>query len=147
MLQSDIDHFLADEKFFVNNQVAFQRMGSKDSFKLQDRRGVERYILDVLRRGHYRLTRCTYNERVHTSEVLLRLCMNDKPHRNPPPDGRIIAGPHLHIATQKFGDSMAYPLEEIEPEAANHLDDMPWIFNWFCAYAHIHEPEQMQRSF
>jgi hypothetical protein len=63
--------------------------------------------------------KCTFQlrEQQHKDKPLLRLDILGPAHPNPPGDfpytGEIIYCPHLHIAHPEYGDSIAYPLNNV----------------------------------
>src|SRR5947209_15909681 len=59
--------------------------------------GQEAFVFDVNRKlgKKYKLTKCTYQERYATIEILLRLDIEGPPHDNP--DGTTVPCPHLHV--------------------------------------------------
>lgn len=77
----------------------------------------EKYLMDINRK-RCTLKRITYQQRMRKSIVLLRLDIDNKPHKNP--DGSIIGGTHLHVYREGYNDTWAYPLDS---DVLNRLKD------------------------
>lgn len=73
----------------------------------------------------------------HLSDPLVRVDINTKAiHSNP--DGSIIRGSHVHIASEEYGDKMAYPVGSNEAMVViGRSADIPDIFESFKKYCHI----------
>ena len=75
----------------------------------------------------------------HFANPLIRIDLDAKAiHTNP--DGQLIKGEHIHIATSEYGDKFAWPLkdQDIIPQLAS-LDNVPEIFEAFREYCHIED--------
>lgn len=70
------------------------------------------------------------------SHTLVRVDLGEVRHTNP--DGTVVDGPHIHIATEEYGDRMAYPLREqnILVISGDSLKPMV-VFEAFRKYCHI----------
>lgn len=70
------------------------------------------------------------------SHTLVRVDLGEVRHTNP--DGQVIDGPHIHIATEEYGDRMAYPLSEqnILVISGGVMTPMA-VFEAFREYCHI----------
>jgi hypothetical protein len=97
------------------------------------------FILDV-NRNKYKLSKCTFQNRVKTIIPLVRLDVNANPHRNP--DGTEIGRTHIHIFSSSFGDKVAYELDNIPKNfpKSNFTDGQKSIkktFDEFVDYCNI----------
>lgn len=80
----------------------------------------EKYIIDINRKRAI-LSRCTFQQRVHNTFPLVRLDIDNKPHKNP--DGEKIEGNHIHIYKEGYNLTWAYPLDhEIIKSINPHFD-------------------------
>lgn len=91
-----------------------------------DRR--EKFTLDLSRRK-IELHRNKFQTRAREAIVLVRLDLNDTPHRNP--DGADVPGPHLHLYREGYGDSWAYPLPECFTDPADCMKTLQ-EFQQYC---------------
>ncbi len=66
-----------------------------------------KFTVDINRKRAI-LSRCTFQQRVYTSIPLIRLDIDNKPHRNP--DGEVLEGNHIHIYKEGYNLGWAYPL-------------------------------------
>lgn len=103
----------------------------------------ERFIIDINRKRAI-LSRCTFQQRVHTSIPLVRLDIDTKLHKNP--DGKIIEGNHIHIYKEGYNLAWAYPLNhkilnEINPNfditLFENISFHPITFINFCKFCNI----------
>ena len=75
-------------------------------------------------------TRKTTMQTRAASFPLLRLDIDDRGiHRNP--DGTIVNGSHLHVFSPKYGDKVAYPLENQDIICIDSEDAMQEVFEKF----------------
>lgn len=102
-----------------------------------------KFFIDINRKRAI-LTRCTFQQRVHTSIKLVRLDVDTKPHRNP--DNEIIGGIHIHVYKEGYNTSWAYPVDHefikrINPkfntERFNDITSHTNTFINFCAFCNI----------
>src|SRR5579884_2174025 len=98
--------FQLDKIRATNDPYDFPLAGEKLIIPLvsDDRR--EEFLLD-LTRGSIKLTKATYQNRVHQTVVLARLDIDGPPHGNP--DGEVIPCPHLHQYREGYADKWAVP--------------------------------------
>ena len=99
---SEIQDFLDEPKEFLDERLAMPINNEMASFRARGINTQSDYLIDINRKRCI-ITRITFQNRVETSVVLLRLDIDTKPHRNP--DGEIIGGTHLHIS-RKLRNSM-----------------------------------------
>jgi len=107
---------------------------------LQSVDGRERFLLDVYR-GQLRLDKCSYQERVETSIILIRLDVGGRPHTNP--DGTGIPGPHLHEYREGYDDRFARPAP---PELSAALGDLGTTLEGFLTHCNVQNPPGIQRG-
>ncbi len=105
-----------------------------------DRR--EMFVLDVYRgkRDLITLRKCTYQERLRSEVVLVRLDIG-KPHTNP--DGQEIPGPHVHTYREGFDDRWAEPVPRDRFPALNDLES---TLEHFLAYCNVQRVPAIQRG-
>lgn len=105
--------------------------------------GREKFQLDI-NRGRIRLTKCTYQERYQSINVLVRLDLDGPPHTNPevhvpprpfliPYNGSTLRTPHLHLYFEGYLDKWAIPL----PARFSNIDDLFTAFEDFCGFCNI----------
>lgn len=106
---NEIMEYLAEPKEFVEERLAFPP--NQDIAKLNGK-GINtraEYLVDINRKQCC-LVRITFQNRIEEHEILLRLDIKTKPHRNP--DGEVIDRTHLHIYREDYRDAWAYNLED-----------------------------------
>ena len=82
--------------------------GSDHAFNWKPKaEGHEQFIFDVNRKGQFRLTKCSYQERYANADLLIRLDVDGRPHVNP--DGADVPCPHLHQYREGFELRWAIP--------------------------------------
>jgi hypothetical protein len=108
LTQSETDALLALEKRCLHTgNLSLPVGGEKLVLNLESLGGREKFLLDV-NRGRIKLSQCTYQERVRTSIILVRLDLDGPEHTNP--DGEVLPCPHLHIYREGYGDKWAEAL-------------------------------------
>ncbi|MBF1354244.1 MAG: hypothetical protein HXM54_05955 [Megasphaera micronuciformis] len=98
---------LRESKHFTSTVIDFPCKGcvSLDLISWNNR---NRYLLDINRKSEIK-TRYTLQNRLRDSYILLRLDLDNKPHKNP--DNTKISGNHLHIFDKNDGSgSWAFEL-------------------------------------
>ncbi len=128
-----------EKKCVERSLFDFPRPGGKLRVPLLSVDGVTRFALDM-GRGSISLTKATYQNRVHSTVVLLRLDVDGPPHTNP--DGTEIACPHLHVYKEGYGDKWAYPV----PEDFASLADLWQTLHDFMQYCNITQIPVLQRG-
>lgn len=122
--------FPEQNEFLVLNAVSKNKPNTK-------------FLIDINRKRAI-LSRCSFQQRVHTSIQLLRLDIDNKPHRNP--DKKIIGGTHIHIYREGYNFTWAYPIDDeivknINPNfdinLFNDLTKHTNTFINFCAFCNI----------
>lgn len=106
---SEIQDFLDEPKEFLDERLAMPINNDMASFRARGINTQSDYLIDINRKRCI-ITRITFQNRVETSVVLLRLDIDTKPHRNP--DGEIVGGTHLHIYQENYETAWAYELED-----------------------------------
>ena len=88
-------------------QVRLLATDNREVFFLDVHEGARSSSLGL---GVYADTRKTKLQNRHANEPLVRIDIDEHAkHTNP--DGTIIRGSHVHVATKEFGDRIAYPLD------------------------------------
>ncbi len=119
--------------------------GEKITLPIESIDGREKFQLDISR-GRIRLTKCTYQERYQSINILVRLDLDGPPHPNPevnvvplqflaPYNGQTLKPPHLHLYVEGFLDKWAIPL----PKEFTAPNDLFTTFQEFCKYCNIIE--------
>lgn len=88
------------------------------------------FFLDISRQS-FNIKKITYQQRVFTTIVLLRLDLGYGGHRNP--DGIEIHGAHIHVYREGYGDKWAYKL----PECFSDTEDIYLTLDNFMDYCNI----------
>ena len=141
LAQAKIDALLSIPKGLVSpTPIAFPPAGQAIQLAAKSTDGREDFVIDVNRRGKIKLTRCTYQERYATVEILLRLDIDGPPHTNP--DGQTLPCPHLHVYREGEGDKWARPL----PSDFTDTADLVTTLQQFLAYCGIAPIPVIQRS-
>ena len=131
LTQNEIDYLLNLEKNYVGAQkFKYPTLGGRLNIQLTSADKNEDFILDITR-SHISLSKNTFQNRARGVIILLRLDLNPAPHRNP--DGKVVAGNHLHVYKEEFGDKYAYPL----PEEFIDCKDINDFLDKFMDYCHI----------
>ncbi|HLN01753.1 MAG TPA: hypothetical protein VK335_20865 [Bryobacteraceae bacterium] len=100
----------------------------------------ENFMLDVTR-ARIKLTKATYQNRARTAIILLRLDLDDPPHRNP--DSTEIPCPHLHIYREGYGDKWASPAPVTRYP---NTSDLVSTFEAFMQQCTIVDPPKIQKG-
>lgn len=102
LTQEEAEILLAMEKHRVNEEHSdFPMRGQSLTVPLQSADKREQFLLD-LSRGRIDLLKVKMQNRARQVVVLARIDLSGAPHRNP--DDQEIAGPHLHMYREGFGD-------------------------------------------
>jgi len=104
--QDEADALIAMEKHRVDDRVWLFAPGKRLAIPLTSTDKRENFILDMTR-YRIKITKATYQNRARQAVILMRLDIDDPPHRNP--DGQEIPCPHLHIYRDGFSDKWAIP--------------------------------------
>ena len=107
--QSDYFDLITTEKHFIDRDFNFPSKNQSITLDAEDEEN-NNYKVDINRKRAI-ITRCTYLERHPINNVLLRLDIDTKPHRNPH-TSEVIGGNHIHIYTNDYGDSIAVELDD-----------------------------------
>lgn len=108
IINSEYYKLIQNEKNYINEKFDFPGKDESITLDAEDA-SSNNYKIDINRK-RVRLTRCAYLERHPVNNVLLRLDIDTKPHKNPH-DGKKIGGYHIHIYTNDYGDSIALELD------------------------------------
>jgi hypothetical protein len=140
LTQQQADDLLALAKRLTSVQtINFPAPGSSIELDATDTGKRESFIIDVQRKGRIKITKCTYQERTHGTEILLRLDVDGPPHDNP--DGATILCPHMHVYQEGYDDKWAHPIE------TGHFDntsDLAITLKDFLKYCKISPIPQVQ---
>ncbi|SHK55137.1 DUF6978 family protein [Paramaledivibacter caminithermalis] len=142
LIQEIADNLIIMKKNIIDNDIVLPIPNDFIKINVASIDNKEKFILDVNRKGTFKLTRCTYQERYQTSIPLIRLDVDTKPHRNP--DNKVILGTHIHIYKEGYGDKWAFPLDEIENNCFTDLKNLTQTFLDFCQYCNIENIPSVQ---
>ena len=107
LTQQEIDYLLQVLKELNEKQpLIFPAAFDSKQYNIVSEDKRDKFIIDVNRKGHIKLTKCTFQERHQSGNILLRLDLDGRPHTNP--DRQEISCPHLHIIKEGYGTSWAY---------------------------------------
>ncbi|ADQ06578.1 putative Lj965 prophage protein [Caldicellulosiruptor hydrothermalis 108] len=142
LLEQELANYLIQtKKAILEKQIVFPMVDSSLTLNVVCLDNIsERLLIDINRKGTFKLTRCTYNERYQTVITLVRLDIDTKPHRNP--DGTVIGPNHIHIYKEGYGDKWAYPLEDFK--CFKNPKDLIQTFVDFCRFCNIVEIPTVQ---
>ncbi|MCL2137758.1 MAG: hypothetical protein FWH40_09660 [Coriobacteriia bacterium] len=142
--QSEADYLINMDKE-LNESVIIPMQGNKASYNAMSLSGREKFLLDINRTGVIKLTRCFFQERYQSNDILVRLDLDkSKPHKNP--DDKIIIGPHIHIYREGYGISYAYLLSDLVGYHFTDIDNLLQTIVEFCEYCHIETHGNIQGS-
>nr|WP_308667101.1 hypothetical protein [uncultured Allisonella sp.] len=126
LTNNDFMKFFKEQKSFKNLNANFPIEGNSVCLDAVGLSSKEKYLMDVNRK-RCTLSRITYQQRMKKSIVLLRLDIDNKPHKNP--DGNVIPGTHLHVYREGFNDAWAYPLDSDELKVLAHDFDFKGLIS------------------
>lgn len=131
MTKEEARLFLEAEKHVKNNvPYDFPVPGKQLCVELFAKNPRAEFLLDISR-GHIKLTKHTFQNRVFKAIVLARLDIDGNPHRNP--DGEEIGKTHIHLYDEDFGDKWAYSL----PSCFTDPSDIFLTLDQFMDFCHI----------
>jgi len=138
--QERAEELLAMIKRLVeSSRIDFPAAGAAKRLEAESEDGRESFLLDINRRGTIKLTKCTFQERYQTVEILLRLDIDGPTHENP--DGEVVPCPHLHVY-RGGGDKWAVAL----PRDFSDPPDLVQTFKEFLAYCKVRDIPDIQRA-
>ena len=120
--------------------IDFPTMGSAVLLEATDLDEREQFKFDIQRRGMKKAGKCTFQERYHQTEILVRVDIDGPPHDNP--DGETIPCPHLHIYREGYADRWAVPLPI---DAFSDPTNLELTLRHFLKYCHVESIPQVQR--
>lgn len=145
---AEFKEFLKEEKIITDTTITFPSMRNSEVIKARGLQSNQQFLLDINRKS-MRIQRITYQNRIPTSIILLRLDIDTKPHRNP--NGEIIRGTHLHIF-DKNDSCGSWAFELNDPRLQNFFPEFDFsrfnealksnfitCFTLFCELNHITE--------
>ena len=141
LTQQKADELLNLEKHCISAPpIDFPMPGNMIELDIKSTDNREDFKIDVNRKGRIRLTKCTYQERYASVEILLRLDIDGPPHENP--DGDVVPCPHLHVYKEGFGDRWAYPI----PNTFTNTSDLVKTLREFLVYCKVRNVSLIQRT-
>jgi hypothetical protein len=139
--QAEADALIAMDKQRVDDRSwVFPNPGDRLAIPLSSLDKRENFMLDITR-SQIRLTKATYQNRARQAIILMRLDLDEPPHRNPD-DGEIPC-PHLHTYREGYGDkwAIAAPVS-IYPDPSNLF----LAFEAFMRHCNITVPPDIQKG-
>jgi hypothetical protein len=127
------------KKLVETGRIDFPAAGGAKKLDAQSEDGRESFLMDINRKGTIRLTKCTFQERYQTIEILLRLDIDGPTHENPV--GTVVSCPHLHVY-RDGADKWAIPL----PAGFSDPSDLVTTFREFLAYCNVRDIPDVQRA-
>lgn len=143
--QVTADELIRCDKEIIEKDIIFPKQNDILILNLICINSSEKLLLDINRKGTFKLTRCTYQNRYQTNAQLVRLDIDTKPHRNP--DHEVISPTHIHIYKEGYGDSWAYPLNNIPDMEYNiftNTSNLVETFMDFCMFCNISKIPSIQ---
>lgn len=142
LTQAEADHLInLPKRLETQRSILFPAPGDKATYHAVSLDQRERFMMDA-NRGRIRLTKCSYQQRYRTVEVLLRLCVDGPPHPNP--DGEVIHGHHIHVYREGYGSRWAIPLPS---NRFGDPTDLARTLRDFLAFCNVENPPEIQMSF
>ncbi len=141
--QSEADMLIAIPKEHrENREYDFPSPGELLSIPILSLDERENFILNI-NRSNIKLTKCSYQERVQKTIVLVRIDVNGPPHTNPNVhkvpvsfaenyNGKTIECPHLHLYVEGFMDKWAIPIPKDNFPNTNNIYDTLYDFFRYC---------------
>lgn len=136
--QLEADNLIAMPKRFVSTSPVAIPPGVDETHDLIGNDNREKFLLDVWR-GTLRLTKVKLQNRAKTIYMLVRLDIDGSPHTNP--DGKTVAGTHLHRYREGFGDKWAIP---VDGTIFSNTSNLRVTFEQFLQYCNILEAPPFQ---
>jgi hypothetical protein len=112
---------------------SYPSLGGKVIVPLSADNRKESFLLDITR-GRIELSKCTHQNRVDQTIILLRLDIGGPPHRNP--DNIEVGSDHLHIYREGYAVKFAVPL----PNEFSNISDQWDLLQRFMTYCNIVTP-------
>lgn len=139
--QAEADALLALEKRRQDETVwLLPEQGNRLSIPIVSLDGREAFLLDISR-SRIILEKGTYQHRARKTVILARLDFGGPPHRNP--DDQEIAGTHLHIYREGYGDKWAFP---VSPAQFPNITDRWLMLQNFMGFCNIVQAPHLQRG-
>ena len=137
MTNKEFEALMSMPKHISDKTVILPKQGeSIKAINVASDISMDTFLIDVDRHSTICLSRKKLQERhVNSSERLVRLEMDSRPHTNP--DGVKLSGNHIHIFREGFGLSYAYELKDFEDGKFLHTGSFAELFRKFCQYCSI----------
>lgn len=102
--------FIRIEKEILSNRINFPKQNEFLMLNAVSKGNPkEKFIIDINRK-RATLSRCSFQQRAYITIPLIRLDIDNKPHKNP--DEKVIEGNHIHIYKEGFNLAWAYSLND-----------------------------------
>ena len=136
--QAEADELIQLPKHRQNDDLwRYPSLGGKVTVPLQAENRKELFLLDVAR-SRIELSKCTHQNRVEQTIILLRLDVGGAPHRNP--DNTEVGNDHLHVYREGYADKFAIPL----PVELSNTSDLWDLLHRFMEYCNIVTPPRFE---
>lgn len=138
--QEEAEALIGIPKYRIDgSEQKYPSLGGRISIPLTSPNRNESFILDVTR-SRIELAKCTHQNRVEQTIVLLRLDVGSGGHWNP--DNTQVGPDHLHIYREGYADKFAVAL----PDELANIEDRWELLHRFMEYCNIVEPPIFQRE-
>lgn len=144
MTEKEALNYIKIEKEILEEKISFPKQNEFLMLNaITKNKPNEKFVIDINRKRAI-LSRCTFQQRIHTSIPLIRLDIDNKPHKNP--DGEVIDGNHIHIYKNGYNLTWAYPLNHEIINKVNPSFDITLFdnltyhtntFSTFCLFCNI----------
>jgi len=136
--QDEADALFAMRKIFVQTETISFPAGLDKSYELASTDKKEQFFLDISR-ASIKISKLKFQNRARRAIVLVRLDIDGAPHTNP--DGRKIAGSHIHLYREGYEDKWAYPVDAAK---FKNLTNPQQVYADFCLFCNIVQPSPTQ---
>lgn len=142
LTDDQIKYLLNVPKNINTNLLCFEMPVGGDSKQINlisNENKSDLFIIDInSSRKRIKSLKITFNERYKKEIVLLRLDLNGPPHRNP--NGDLLSGNHLHIASEGYGDRYAIEV----PNCFKNLSSPTGTLIDFLTYCKVINTKKIQ---
>ncbi|NHZ85913.1 MAG: hypothetical protein GWP19_08540 [Planctomycetia bacterium] len=138
LTQNEADALINIEKKKINRSIyEYPHLGGRLNIPLKSTNNKEEFHLDITR-SNIKLSKTSHQNRSRKIIILVRLCIDGSPHRNP--DGSEIQRNHIHIYREGYGDKWAYPI----PDYFTNIENKIITIYEFMEYCNIIDQPTIQ---
>lgn len=137
--QAEAERLIAIEKVRADDEhYSFPGPGERLNIPVISRDRNEHFHLDITR-GRINIIKCSFQNRSQGIIILVRLCLQSAPHRNP--DGTRVSSSHIHVYQEGYGDAWAYELhampEIFQKKQKGLFSDTENLYNTLEEFTHL----------